>query len=308
MLSKDVEAYLDLRRKGGYKLETVATWLRDFATLCEEREEPIVRADLAIEWCGLRGQTPYGRARRLAAIIRFAYWARAEDQNHEVPNKAFGPVPQSPPRIPFVFRREDIEVLVAGTLQDLGPKGSLRPHTYATLFALVAVTGMRIGEALRLRLSDVSDDGLVVRHAKFDKSRLVPLHPTACAGLDRYLDRRRRVAGASESLFVSLRGRGLAYVTVQQVFQAQVRRLGFHERPGAPHPRLHDLRHSFAIRALEACPVPASQEHIEQHTIALFTYLGHRNLRSSYWYLSATLPVLRGVAEASEDFVRGGQA
>jgi len=305
MMSKIVEDYLALRRQAGYKLATVGTWLRDFGTFCDQRGEPIVREDLAVEWCGHRGQTPYGRARRLAALSRFALWARAEDEKHEVPGEAFGPVTQSGPRIPFVFRREDIEALVSGALRDLGPEGSMRPRTYATLFALVAVTGMRIGEALRLRLDDVTEEGLVVRHAKFDKSRLVPLHPTAWTGLHAYMDWRRRVAGGSEALFVSLRGEGLAYVTVQQVFQAQVRRLGFHERPGAPHPRIHDLRHSYAIRALEAFPAPASREHIEQHTMALFMALGHRNLRTSYWYLSATLPVLRGVAQASEAFVRG---
>lgn len=307
MLSKIVEDYLALRRQTGYKLETDGTWLRGFGTFCDQQGEPVVRADLAIEWCGRRGQTPYGRARRLAALTRFARWARAEDARHDLPCEAFGSVTQSGPRIPFVFSREDIEALVSGTLRDLGPKGSLRPRTYATLFALVAVTGMRIGEALRLHLDDVTEEGLVVRHAKFDKSRLVPLHPTAQAGLIDYMDRHRRIAGGSDALFVSLRGERLAYVTVQHVFREQVRRLGLHERPGAPHPRLHDLRHSWAIRALENSPAPASRDHIEQHTMALFMALGHRNLRTSYWYLSATLPILRWVAAASEAFVRGGR-
>lgn len=308
MLSKTVEDYLALRRQAGYKLETDGTWLRDFGAFCDQQAEPVVRADLAIEWCGRRGQTAYGRARRLASLTRFARWARAEDAKHELPDPAFGTLTQGGPRIPFVFRRKDIEILVSGTLRDLGPKGSLRPRTYATLFALVAVTGMRIGEALRLCLDDVTEEGLVVRHAKFDKSRLVPLHPTTRAGLRDYMDRRREVAGGSDALFVSLRGEGLAYDTVQQVFHAQVRRLGFHERHGVPHPRLHDMRHSFAIRALETFPAPASRDRIEEHTMALFMALGHRNLRTSYWYLSGTLPVLRGVAEASEAFVRGRRA
>ena len=136
----------------------------------------------------------------------------------------------------------------------LGPPGALRCHTYSTVFALLSVTGMRISEALNLQFQDVTGDGLWIRKSKFGKTRFIPLHPTAVGGLEKYIGLRRRVVGADNHVVVSVHGRKLAHSVVHYEFRKLVRLLEFHNRPGQPHPRIHDMRHSFATRALESCP------------------------------------------------------
>lgn len=309
MLSKLAANYLSLRRRAGYRLSREGHWLGQFVAYSKERGEvELLRAHLVVEWATRRGQTRGGRARRLKVLIVFARHAKTEDKRHEVPEEVFGPVPLARRRTAFFFSREDLNTLVVGTLHHVRSQGTLRPHTYATLFALLGVTGMRVSEALNLRLDDLTEDGLVVRDTKFGKSRLVVLHPTTRAGLLEYLERRRSESKLweCEFLFVSLVGKRVILNSVEFEFRRIVRLLGFDKRPGMPRPRIHDLRHSYAIRALEACAATGDRECIGQHTLALFTYLGHQSLKTSYWYLSATLPTLREIARVSEDFVRGG--
>jgi integrase len=124
----------------------------------------------------------------------------------------------------FILSPADIRRLV-GAASRLGPEGSLCPHTYTTLFALLACTGLRVSEAHRLLFEDITPDGLIIRETKFRKSRLVPLHETAQAGLERYLVRRRRVAGDDDHVFVSLRGRALQTCSVDAAFQTAVQAL-----------------------------------------------------------------------------------
>jgi integrase len=176
--------------------------------------------------------------------------------------------------------------------------------TYRTLFSLLAATGLRISEALGLQLDDVTDDGLVIRETKFRKSRLVPLHPTGVTALERYLNRRRKVAGSDNHVFVSLRGSVLKYPTVNPVFRALVREIGLHTGPGQRGPRMQDLRHTFAVRALES--FQGDRHRVGQHILALSTYMGHAKLASTYWYLHVTPHLLVDVANAVEDFAKGG--
>jgi integrase len=187
----------------------------------------------------------------------------------------------------------------------LPPTGSLRPWTYCTLFSLLATTGLRISEALALRFSDLSEDGLQIRETKFRKSRLIPLHPSADAGLQRYLDRRRRVGGADDHVFISLRDTALSYPTVNGTFRALVAVTGFPRGPRGSRPRIHDLRHYFALRVLEACPHQRQQA--TQHLLALMTYMGHAKLASTYWYFHATPHLLQDIADACERFLKGDQ-
>jgi integrase len=215
----------------------------------------------------------------LEVVTIFARHAQAEDARHEIPPAGVFPTRRQP-FTPFLFTQAQLHQLLQAAAQ-LPPPGSLRPWTYCALFSLLAVTGLRISEALRLRLDDLTADGLTVHESKFRKSRLVPLHPSAEAGLARYLDRRRRFAGADDHVFVSLRGRTLSYPTVNAVFLALVRRIGLHPGPGHRGPRIHDLRHGFAVRALEACP--PERQRSTQHMLALATYLGHAKLVSTYW-------------------------
>jgi integrase len=169
--------------------------------------------------------------------------------------------------------------------------------------ALLAGTGLRVSEAIQLRYPDLTADGLHVRESKFHKSRLVPLHDTAQAGIERYLTRRRRVAGGDDHLFVSHRGRPLSYSAVSCAFGTLRQTLGLDARPGGRRPTLHALRHTFAVRALEACP--DGRDRIAQHTLALSTYLGHSKVAATYWYLEATPHLMRDIAEACERLVIG---
>lgn len=299
MLTPLVDSYLALRRATGFLMKVQEYLLRDFASFAESRRETHIRSRTAIEWAG-QAPSEGQRANRLSMVRVFARFARAEDPRHEVPPERMF----SAPRVrytPFIFTATQLrELLVSAT--KLAPLNSIRPWTYCTLFSLLAVTGLRISEALNLRLSDVTPDGLQIRETKFRKSRLVPLHPSATAGLDRYLERRGVVA--DDHVFVLPHGRGIQYSTVVAVFLRLVRSIGIHPGPGLRGPRIHDMRHSFAVRVLESCSGARPIE-IEAHMLALSTYMGHAELASTYWYIHATPQMLTDIADISEAFMKG---
>jgi integrase len=169
---------------------------------------------------------------------------------------------------------------------------------------LLAVTGLRISEALALRLDDITDDGLVIRKTKFHKSRLVPLHASSTVALGRYLQRRQCVVSDDDHLFVSLRRTRLCYATVRRLFQRLCSTAGLPHQPYGRRLRLHDLRHSAAVRMLAACP--HERERVTSHMLALSTYLGHGSLRGTFWYLHSTPDLMRDIASAGEAWMTGG--
>lgn len=304
MLTQEIDRYLAVRRAGGFQLNKVEKTLRSFARFCTSKGKTHICTEMALAWAG-EGSSSAQRAFRLKTLAHFAQYARAEDDRHEVPpDDVFGGY-QIRRRIPFIFTAEDINHLV-GEASRMGPPGSLRPLTYSTLFALLAVTGMRVSEALALRFSDVTAEGLLIHNTKFGKNRFLPLHESAMTGLEKYLVRRQQVAGGDDHVFVSLWGRGLSYSAVQERFRALVRVLNFHTRPGKPHPRLHDLRHSFATRALQNSP--EGRDAIARHVMALSTYLGHGSIQDTYWYLEATPELLADIASSCETFVYGAKS
>lgn len=302
MMTQALNSYLAVRRAAGFQLKKVERLLRSFAQFCCNNGKTHVCAQTAIEWAAL-ASSPAQRGFRLKTVAHFARYLRAEEPRHEVPPDDFFGGYQIRRRIPFIFTTADINRVVERALQ-LSPRGSLRPHAYSTLFALLSVTGMRVSEALALRFEDITADGLLIRDTKFGKSRLLPLHQTATVALEKYLLLRRRVAGADSHIFVSGRGKKLPYSTVRYTFQTLVRALKLHARPGQPHPRLHDLRHSFATRALESCP--EGRDTIACHMVALATYLGHSSIQNTYWYFEATPQLLADIAGACERLVHGG--
>jgi len=296
-----VDRYLAMRRAVGFDLVNTEYLLRSFARAAAERGETHVRTATAIEWAS-RGPSVEQRNARLRTVCRFAQYVRPEDARHELPpTKHFGR--HHIRRVPHIYSRADIERLIDATRQ-LGPPDRLRPRTYATLIALLVSTGLRISEALSLRLADVTPRGLVIRKTKFQKTRLVPLHETTQAGLGRYLTGRRDVISSSEHVFVTDDGRPLRYREVYPTFQMLVKFAGLEIVTGN-RLRLHELRHTFAVRALEASP--AGRHRIGQHMVALATYMGHVNIDATYWYLETTPDLLREIATASEAFVTGGQ-
>jgi integrase len=175
---------------------------------------------------------------------------------------------------------------------------------YATLFGLLAATGLRISEALALQITDLTADGLIIRQTKFKKSRLVPLHETTQRALDAYITVRAGVGTFDGSLFVSVCGRALAYTTVVAVFLELARSIGLRGAPGQRGPRIHDLRHTFAVRALERCP--HDRDAVARHLVALSTYLGHVHATTTYWYLQATPFLMEQIADVSEALLQGG--
>jgi integrase len=169
------------------------------------------------------------------------------------------------------------------------------------LFGLLACTGLRISEAIRLRSSDITSDGLLIRNTKFRKSRLVALHDSTRTALDRYLLQRQALASLDDHVFVSLRGAPLIRECVDGVFRELVKRIGLPQGAGLPRITPHSLRHTFAVRALQTCP--DGRERIARHMVALSTFLGHVDAAATYWYLQATPELLRDIASCSEHFV-----
>ncbi len=229
-------------------------------------------------------------------------YIRAEDPSHELPPAVFGREKRSRP-IPYIFSQENIQRLVQAASQS-GCR-SLRRETYSTLFALLACTGLRVSEAIRLRFEDITPDGLVIRCSKFRKSSLVPLHETAQTGLQRYLERRRSYAPFDDHVFISLRRKPLRLADVETAFRTAVKKIDLKRGLGLPHPRPYSLRHTFAVRALETCP--DVRDSITKHMVALSTYLGHGKVSHTYWYLESTPDLMRDIAECCESFVMGGR-
>ena len=297
MLTHAVESYLSLRHACGFDLKSEGKLLRSFAVFAEARGKHRVCSQTAIEWAGL-ARSVNQRARRLGQVIRFARYVRAEDPSHEVPPPVFGSE-QYVRRTPYIFSPHDIVQLLQAAAESSPP---FRRQTYRTLFALLACTGLRVSEAIRLRVEDVTPDGILIRNSKFRKSRLVPLHQTARAGLTRYLKHRLPYAPFDDHVFVSLRRKQLLIGDVEKTFRSAVERIGLQQRP---RPTPHSLRHTFAVRALEASP--DGRDRIAEHMVALSTYLGHSSVVYTYWYLEATPELMEGIARRAESFVTGGQ-
>lgn len=299
---KAVENYLALRRAAGFSLNNTEYLLRSFARFAGSRREGYIRTSTAIEWAS-EGPSIAQRHTRYQTICRFAEHVRLEDPRHD------GPPPnhfayRKTRRIPHIYSPEEIKRLVLAAKQ-LGPPNSLRPHTYATLISLLAATGLRVSEGLNLLLSDIQTEGLLIRKTKFQKTRLVPLHETAVAGLREYLKRRRGLHAGGDHVFASNRGQRLAYWEVHAVFRKLLKSADLMPERG-PVPRLHELRHTLAVRALEASPT--GRQRIGQHMLALATYLGHVNINATYWYLETTAELLCDIASAGETFLSGGRS
>lgn len=277
MLMPAVDRYLSVRRTAGFKLKPVEYYLRAFARFAATRGETHIVAQTAIDWAATAACEAQ-RHNRLTTVIRFAHFMHAETPLHEIPPEdVFCGQRQRP--TPYIFSDEEIQRVVAYARQ-LNPPDALRPHTYSTLFGLLAVTGMRAAEARSLQWQDISSDGLIIRESKYKKSRLVPLHETTWTALTAYLERRRRIAGDDPHLFISRRGGKLSHTVVAETFHAVLQATKIDAKLGHRRLRLMDLRHSFAVKALMACP--DNRDQVGQHMLALSTYLGHAKIEDTY--------------------------
>lgn len=304
MLSEDLIRYANLQHSLGFKFRVQHTLLKNFVAFAEPFGDRHVDAHRVFEWAAC-APSPQQRRNRLLTIRRFAIAMQAEDPRHEIPaDDAFGRG-LFERRIPYIYTTDEIAALMCAAAR-LKPAGSIRPLLYETLFGLIAATGMRISEALALRLEDLTADGLVIKQTKFQKSRLLPLHDTTLQALDVYLSVRRRLGTMDGALLVSNAGTAPSYNTVKAVFLQLARIIGLRGEPGQGGPRIHDLRHTFAVRSLEQCR--HDRDAVDRHITALSTYLGHAHVTDTYWYLQATPILMSQIAEAGEALHQGGAA
>jgi integrase/recombinase XerD len=296
-----VESYLAVRRAAGFTLLDTEYLLRSFAGFAADQKQTHIRTATAIEWAG-QARSVAQRHARHQTICRLAQYLRVEDSRHELPpSNHFGY--RKTRRVPRIYSHNEISGLVLAATR-LPSSDSLLPKTYAALISLLAATGLRVSEALHLLVSDITPDGLLVRRTKFQKTRLVPLHETAVTGLAHYLVHRQEARRGGDHVFVSDEGKPLVYWKLHKIFRTLLKTAGIEPSSGR-WPRIHELRHTFAVRALEASPT--GRQRIGQHMLALATYLGHVNINATYWYLETTPELLLDIAVVAEDFVQGGR-
>lgn len=291
-LSAHVEDYLRLRRALGYKLERAGHLLPNLVAYLEAAGSAKLTTELAISWARLPANArPNHWAARLAIARGFARYLQTIESATEVPPPAVFPARRHRPA-PYLWSQQDIHRLLDGA-RALRPP--LRAATHEALFGLLAVSGMRVGEAAGLDRDDVDlEVGVItIRHAKFDRSRLVPLHATTTSALRAYATERDRLcpAPASTAFFVSGVGTRLGRGDVAKTLRRITTAMGL--RTDTVHPTPHQLRHSFAVRTL--IDWHRSGVRVDEHIATLSTYLGHVSPADTYWYLSAS-PELMGLA------------
>jgi integrase len=286
--------YLALRRALGYRMARPEKLLNQFLDHLERANASRITVALALDWARLpaNGASNWW-AYRLSAVRGFAIYLHALDPTHEVPAPDL--LPQRPRRAsPYLYSDAEIAALIAAASTLSSP---LRRATFATLIGLLAVTGIRVGEAIALDRGDVdcAAGRLTVRFGKFGKTRELALHPSTVDALRRYQRLRDRLAPrtGTSALFVSLAGTRLLYCNVHHAFHRLVRLAGLTPRSSSCRPRIHDLRHSFAVRAM--LDAYACGEDGQARLTLLATWLGHVHPASTYWYLSAS-PELMAVA------------
>jgi integrase/recombinase XerD len=298
-LADAVPDYLAVRRALGFKLSAAGQLLPGFVAWCEQAGIEWLTPEAAVAWAREPvGAGPVWWGKRMEVVRGFARYLHAQDPRHAVPPADLLPAPACR-ATPYLYSAADIAALLAAAQALPHP---LRAATYATLVGLLAATGMRIGEAIRLDRADVdfSEGALTVRASKFGKSRELILHPSTVEALRAYAGVRDQAAprASSEPFFVSTRGTRLVYNEVQRTFRALTRDAGLGPRSPRCRPRLHDLRHTFATDTLLGWYRAGLD--VEARIHALSTYLGHRNPANTYWYLSAAPELLALVCERLE--------
>jgi integrase/recombinase XerD len=305
-LQERVDDYLRLRRALGYKLERHGRLLPQLVAYLEAAGASTVKRELAISWARLpSGAHPRYWAARLAIARGFAAYLKTLDPATEVPPAGVFAARYLRPT-PHLWSDEDIRRVLEAA-RALRPP--LKAAGYEALFGLLAVTGMRVGEAVALEPGDVDLEGALItireHTAKLERARLVPLHATTVAALERYVAARRRLCPRprANAFFVSAAGTRIDRSAVGKTLRGITTALGL--RTEAVRPRAHDLRHSFAVSTLVGWQRAGVR--IDEQIAALSTYLGHASPADTYWYLSAT-PELMGAAAERLELRFGGRS
>jgi integrase/recombinase XerD len=305
-LQEALADYLTIRRAMGYKLERAGKLLTQFVDYLDDAGVTTVTIEHAVTWARLpAGGSVNWWAHRLSVVRGFAIYLSTVDPATEVPPTDLLPW-RSQRAVPYLYSDDELDGLLAATDILSTP---LRRATYHTLLGLLWVTGLRIGEAIRLDRSDLDIRAglLVVRSTKFGKDRQVPLHPTTTAALTGYLKLRdRQVPSADTSaVFVSTAGTRLRYCNVHWTFLKLVDHAGLTPRSTSCRPRIHDLRHSFAVNTvLDGYRTGVD---VQARLPLLSTYLGHVHPANTYWYLSAAPELLELAGRRLEDHQGDGR-
>jgi len=300
-LKSTLEKYLAIRRALGFGMLQQGKLLPQFVRFVERAGSPFITTKLALEWATQPLHCHPGCYRNRLNLIRpFARYLLAVDPRTEVPPRGLLPH-RYPRRTPHIYGEDEVLRLLGEATRVRSPRG-LWAATHSTIFGLLAVTGMRISEAVDLDRKDVDLQSgvLTIRHSKFGKSRLVPLHVSTQRRLRKYAVLRDRICAtpASSRFFVSENGKRITPKFAGKVFLRVARRAGLREPRGRTGPRLHDLRHTFAVRSLLTWY--RSGVDVGQYIPRLSTYLGHGLVADTYWYISATPELLRLAALRAE--------
>ncbi|MDD2861901.1 MAG: tyrosine-type recombinase/integrase [Acidiphilium sp.] len=297
--------YLVVRRALGYRLVRAEKLLTQFLTFVEDRDEDHLTIETALAWATAPANAdPNWMSRRLSVVRRFAIHLRGIDPATQVPPADILPG-RSRRATPYLYSTEEIATLMSTTaiLQ-----GAHRRATYRTLIGLLTATGMRVGETIGLDRDDLDTitGVLTIRNGKFGRSRELPLHSSTLTALNDYLGSTERPYHARKvsAFFLSPAGTRLLYTNVQNTFQRLARHSGITPRSAACRPRLHDLRHSFAVNTI----LDAYREGVDPgaRLAILSTYLGHINPAHTYWYLSASPELLQLAGDRLERYLGGG--
>ena len=310
VLDTHLVAYLSLREALGFQMRTEKILLPEFVAYvkAQERTGPI-RAQTALEWACQESahRGPSGAARRLSMARAFLSYLKASVPDTEVPDSGLLPTPRRPK--PYLFTPPQLTALFEAA-QASRPRGSLRPHTLSTLLGLLASTGLRVGEAIRLQVDQVKLDlhppQLHILETKFHKSRIVPLHPSTAERLHHYRAQRVRwhYDGLSDAFFVSEQGHHLMYLALHNWFARLCQRLAIAPTATGRNPCLMSFRHTFAVTCMrrwyqQGLDVPAWLPHLS-------VYLGHVHPQESYWYLTAVPELLSAAAQRFQTYVQAG--
>jgi integrase/recombinase XerD len=303
-LTEHAHNYLQVRRALGFKLVGEGRLLAEFVAFADAAGQRTVTTSIALEWARLpRSASPNYLSRRLRAVRGFARYLHALDPACEVPPLELLPASKYRPA-PYLYSEEEILALMAAARRLRPP---LRAATFETLIGLLACTGLRIGEAIGLDRDDVDLDHrvLIVRDSKFGKSREVLLHKSTVRALGDYARLRDRLGrdARERSFFITTRGTRLCHPTVYAPFRALLKHAGIEHPSPARRVRVHDLRHSFAVKTLLGWYRDGGD--VAARMPLLSTYLGHVDPAATYWYLSAAPELLALAAQRLEQATEG---
>lgn len=295
-LADYVSDYLRLRRALGFTLGRIGSDLQDFVAFLDAAGADRVTIEHTVAWAHSKRGKPITVDFRISAVRGFANYMSTIDPATEIPPPGLLSVPRRRPE-PHIYSPAETKQLFAAAARLTPP---LRAATLTTMLGLITATGMRSGEAMALTRRDVAlvDGVLTIRHAKFDRQRIVPLHSTTTAALRKYALTRDHLchAPATDRFFLSARGDPVSRSALDQTFRALTIQIGL--RDGATRPRVHDLRHTFAVRTL--IEWQRAGVDITTHLPLLSTYLGHVEPKNTYWYLTAVPELMHLAADRLE--------